>query len=250
MARRRKSTWRSFWRRRRRWLAKIGKRIAPAVRQFLVLIVLTLAILPPFAVAVFAVVPVPLTPLMIIRLIDGRGLVRVDEPLERISPALIDAVIASEDARFCLHHGFDWKAIRAAGEANLKGETLRGASTISQQTAKNVFLWPGRDWVRKGFEAYTTFFMEHLWSKRRIMRTYLNVIEWGPGIYGAEAAARFHFQTSAKNLTAKQAARLAVLLPNPIELTPDDLYVIGRASTIERRMGQIRAQGLDRCVRR
>lgn len=250
MARRGKSTWRRFWRRRRRGLAKFSKRIGPPLRRFLVLIALTLALLPPFAVAIFAVVPVPLTPLMILRLIDGRGLMRVDEPLDRISPALIDAVIASEDARFCLHHGFDWKAIRAAGEANLKGDALRGASTISQQTAKNVFLWPGRDWVRKGAEAYTTFFMEHLWSKRRILMTYLNVIEWGPGIYGAEAAARYHFQTSAKNLTATQAARLAVLLPNPIELTPDDLYVIGRAGTIERRMGQIRSQGLDRCVRR
>jgi len=220
------------------------------VRQFALLIALSLAIAPPLCVAIFAVVPVPLTPLMIARLIDGRGLVRVPVPLDSISPALIDAVIASEDSRFCLHDGFDWKAIRAAAATNDKGGTLRGASTISMQTAKNVFLWPGRTYLRKGFEAYTTFFLEHLWSKQRILETYLNVIEWGPGIYGAEAAARYHFQTTAKNLTATQAARLAVILPNPIEYAPSDIYVIGRANTIQRRMGEVRSQRLDRCVRR
>lgn len=248
-ARRRPRTWRSFWRRRKRWFARSFRRAAPPVLRVLVLVALALAILPPIAVAFFSVIPIPLTPVMVADLVKGKGLVRVPVPLNEVSPALVDAVIASEDARFCLHDGFDWRAIKAANAANAKGDALRGASTISMQTAKNVFLWPGRNWLRKGFEAYTTFFLEHLWSKRRILETYLNVAEWGPGIYGIEAAARYHFQTRAHDLTLTQAARLAVILPNPVVYEVDSVYAIARAGTIARRASDIRAQGLDRCVR-
>lgn len=248
-ARKSRATWRRFWRRRRAWLKRAGAAVGPGLARAGALLALAVALLPPFAVAFFAVVPVPFTPLMVLRMIEGQGLVRVPVPLDDISPLLIDAVIASEDARFCLHRGFDWKAIRAASAANAKAANLRGASTISMQTAKNVFLWPERSWLRKGFEAYTTFFLEHLWSKRRILETYLNVIEWGPGIYGAQAAARYHFATTAGQLTREQAARLAVLLPNPHAYAPDDAYVTGRANTIMRRMGEVRNQGLDKCVR-
>ena len=126
------------------------------------------------------------------------------------------AVIASEDQRFLEHHGFDYKAIQQAAESNLKGgKRLRGGSTISQQTAKNVFLWPGRSWLRKGLEAYFTFLIEMTWSKKRIMEVYLNSIEMGNGIYGVDAVAREHFNTSAKDLSRSQCALIAATLPNP-----------------------------------
>ena len=125
------------------------------------------------------------------------------------------AVIAAEDSNFCSHHGFDVEAIQKAIEQNARGRKLRGGSTISQQTAKNVFLWPARSWLRKGLEAYFTVLIELLWPKSRIMTVYLNIAEWGPGIFGAEAAARHHFGKSARNLTRTEAARLAAILPSP-----------------------------------
>ena len=138
-------------------------------------------------------------------------------PLEEISPSLPTAVMASEDARFLEHHGFDYKAIEHAAMRNMKHPEKRklGASTISQQTAKNVFLWPGRSWVRKGFEVYFTFLIELMWSKERIMEVYLNSIEMGDGIYGADAVAEHHFNTTADQLTKAQCALIAVSLPNP-----------------------------------
>ena len=167
--------------------------------------------------------PVYFTPLMFIRLAE-----QVDEgksmtlhhhwvPLEEISPSLPTAVMASEDARFLEHHGFDYKAIEHAAMRNMKHPEKRklGASTISQQTAKNVFLWPGRSWVRKGFEVYFTFLIELMWSKERIMEVYLNSIEMGDGIYGADAVAEHHFNTTADKLTKAQCALIAVSLPNP-----------------------------------
>ena len=139
-------------------------------------------------------------------------------PLEEISPALPTAVMASEDARFLEHHGFDYKAIEHAAMRNMKHPEKRklGASTISQQTAKNVFLWPGRSWVRKGFEVYFTALIEIMWTKPRIMEVYLNSIEMGKGIYGADAVAEWHFHTQASKLSRAQCALIAASLPNPL----------------------------------
>ena len=167
--------------------------------------------------------PVYFTPLMFIRLgqqvDEGKSMTLHHHwvPMEQISPSLPIAVIASEDARFSEHHGFDYKAIEHAAMRNMKHPEKQklGASTISQQTAKNVFLWPGRSWVRKGFEVYFTLLIELMWSKERIMEVYLNSIEMGDGIYGADAVAEWHFNTTAANLTKAQCALIAASLPNP-----------------------------------
>ena len=167
--------------------------------------------------------PVYATPLMFIRWAQQ---VKAGEetkwyhhwvPLDEISPSLSLAVIASEDANFLKHNGFDFKAIEHAAMRNMKHPEKRkmGASTISQQTAKNVFLWPGRSWIRKGFEVYFTTLIEVMWSKERIMEVYLNSIEMGDGIYGADAVAEQHFNTTAKELTKAQCALIAATLPNP-----------------------------------
>ena len=161
-------------------------------------------------------------------------------PLDKISPSLPVAVIASEDANFLRHHGFDYKAIEHAAVRNRKHPEKRklGASTISQQTAKNVFLWPGRSWVRKGFEVYFTTLIELLWSKQRIMEVYLNSIEMGDGIYGADAVAMEHFHTDALNLTRSQCALIAVTLPNPRRFSSKNpsAYMLKRQARIEREM--------------
>ncbi len=173
------------------------------------------------SVIVFKWVPVPFTPLMITRAIeqkmDGKEMTCSHDwvPLEEISPNLQKAVIASEDGNFLKHSGFDFKAMQKAFKNNNKGRRLKGGSTISQQTAKNVFLWQGRSYLRKGLEAYFTFLIEIIWGKERIMEVYLNSIEMGDGVYGAEAAAQHWYQTSAENLTPMQAAGIAVILPNP-----------------------------------
>lgn len=138
-------------------------------------------------------------------------------PLDDISPKLQLAVVCSEDQNYLKHYGFDWKAIEKAMENNEKGNKIRGASTISQQTAKNVFLWPGRSYVRKAFEVYFTLLIELFWSKERIMEVYLNSIEMGKGVYGAEAAAQFWFNKPAKKLNKEQSAAIAAILPNPLE---------------------------------
>lgn len=170
-------------------------------------------------------VPVFFTPLMFIRvaqqLSDERD-VRLHHrwvSLDKISSDLPVAVMASEDQRFLIHHGFDFRAIEYAAKQNAKKNSKRklGASTISQQTAKNVFLWPGRTWVRKGLEAYFTFLIEIMWSKERIMEVYLNSIEMGDGIYGADAVAEWHFGCRAKDLTREQCALIAASLPNPLK---------------------------------
>ncbi len=174
------------------------------------------------AVVSLRFIPVYFTPLMFIRCIQQAGsgeslkLKHTWEPLYRISPHLPVAVMASEDQRFLLHHGFDLNAIEAAAKHNSRGsKRMHGASTISQQTAKNVFLWPGRSWVRKGFEAYFTVLIEFMWSKQRIMEVYLNSIEMGDGIYGAQAVAEQHFGVSASDLSRMQCALIAATLPNP-----------------------------------
>ena len=161
-------------------------------------------------------------------------------PLEKISPSMPLAVIASEDANFMKHHGFDYKAIENAVERNIKHPEKRklGASTISQQTAKNVFLWPGRSWVRKGLEVYFTGLIELLWGKERIMEVYLNSIEMGDGIYGVDAVAEEHFRTDGGNLTKAQSALIAATLPNPRKFSSKNpsAYMLKQQSRIMKEM--------------
>lgn len=199
----------------------------------------------------YRVVPLPGTPLMLIRAVGGAGIERDWEPLEAISPHLARAVIASEDTNFCGHGGFDWSAIETALEDNEEGKSLRGGSTISQQTAKNAFLWPDRTWIRKGAEAWFTLLIESLWPKRRILEVYLNIVEWGDGVYGAEAAARHHFRKPASSLTRREAALLAVVLPSPRRWSPGNpgAYVARRAGIIERRMAVVERDRLADCAR-
>ena len=186
--------------------------------SFATLLVLLAA--PTTLIVVYRVLPPPVTPLMIIRLFEGEGLRKNWVPLERISPDLPRAVIAAEDNRFCTHSGFDWQAVRAVIDEARAGEKMRGASTITMQTAKNVFLWPGRSVVRKAFEAWLTPQIELIWNKQRILEVYLNVVEFGPGVYGAEAAARRHFGKPAAQLSAKESALLAAALPSPRTRSP------------------------------
>ena len=169
--------------------------------------------------------------------------------LKDISPHLVRAVIASEDQNFCTHQGIDTKAIQKAMQDAENGGDLRGASTISQQTAKNVFLWNGGGWFRKGLEAYFTVVMEKMWSKPRIMETYLNVAEWGDGIYGAEQAAQERFKVSARDLNPRQAAALAAVLPSPNRWKVDGPYASGRRNNrIQSLMAMVKRDGLDKCV--
>jgi monofunctional biosynthetic peptidoglycan transglycosylase len=198
-----------------------------------------------FEVVLTRFVPPPATPLMLIRLVEGYGLDKDWRPLAQISPHLVRAVMAGEDAKFCQHHGFDWTAIDEAWRRYESGRgKLRGASTISMQTAKNVFLWPGRDWIRKGFEAYFTVLIEFLWGKHRIIEMYLNVVELGPGLYGAEAASRAYFHKPAAALTEAEAARLAAILPDPLKWSPahPDRTVLARAAFIRANMPDVPAK--------
>ncbi|WP_292083804.1 MULTISPECIES: monofunctional biosynthetic peptidoglycan transglycosylase [unclassified Brevundimonas] len=226
-------------------------------RRPLLTLLLILALIPIGGVVLHRFVPPLFTILMVKQAVAGHGMDYRWRSLDHISPRLVEAVIAAEDARFCQHHGFDVEAIQKAMEANERAEQRgsdkrRGASTISQQTAKNVFLWPSRDWVRKGLEVGYTGLIELVWGKRRIMEIYLNVAEWAPGVYGAEAASRHWFGKSAENLTAREAARLAAILPSPrrYKAASPGPYVRRRASRIQAAMGTVREAGLDRCVDR
>lgn len=198
--------------------------------------------LPCALVVLFAFIAPPVTPLMVIRKAEGEGMERRWIPIEAISPELLRAVIVAEDARFCRHHGFDWDSLGEAVDTYERGGHLRGASTLSMQTAKNVFLWPGRNFLRKGLEAGFTVLIEAVWGKRRIFEVYLNVVEWGHGLYGAEMAAQRYFHRSARDLTRYQAAALAAVLPNPRRFSPvaPSPYIRARISTIEARMGRLR----------
>jgi monofunctional biosynthetic peptidoglycan transglycosylase len=173
------------------------------------------------SVIIFKWVPVPFTPLMVTRIVefklDGNDAIYSHKwvPLEEISPNLQKAVIASEDGNFLKHYGFDFKAMQKAFKNNSRGKRLKGGSTISQQTAKNVFLWQGRSYIRKGLEAYFTVLIELIWGKERIMEVYLNSIEMGNGVYGAQEAARHWYRKSAIDLTKNEAAGIAAILPNP-----------------------------------
>ena len=221
------------------------KRRRPVLTALLALALLLVA-----SVAIHRFVPPPATFLMVTRALDGGEMNYRWRSLNDISPRLVEAVIASEDSTFCAHRGFDMKAIEKALKANERGGRIRGGSTISQQTAKNVFLWPGRDWVRKGLEAGYTVLIETLWGKRRIVEVYLNVAEWAPGVYGAEAAAQHWFGKSADELSAREAARLAAILPSPrrYNASSPGPYVRRRASQVQAAMGTVRNDGLAACV--
>ena len=188
--------------------------------RWAIILFLTTSIL---AVVAYRFIPVYITPLMVIRCFE-KGELKMHHhwmPMDNISRHMPVAVMASEDQRFLLHHGFDYNAIEKAAVHNIKNKTgkKRGASTITQQTAKNVFLWPGRSWVRKGFEVYFTALIELIWSKQRIMEVYLNSIEMGDMIYGVDAVARYHFGKTASELSRSECALIAATLPNPIRFS-------------------------------
>ncbi len=199
------------------------------------------------SVIIFKWVPVPITPLMMTRAIDnkmeGKDMILSHdwEPIENISPNLQKAVIASEDGNFLKHNGFDFNAMQKAFKSNQKGKRLKGGSTISQQTAKNVFLWQGRSYLRKGLEAYFTVLIELIWGKERIMEVYINSIEMGNGVYGAEAAAQHWYRKSAADLTKQEAAGIAAILPNPrkYKATNSSSYIQRRKGKIVRVMNHI-----------
>lgn len=211
--------------------------------RFLLKVIAGLFLLSIFFVVLFKWVPVPFTPLMAIRYFENPAEDIHHEwvPREKISPNLQMAVIASEDQNFINHSGFDYQAIQKAMEENKTRKRARGASTISQQTAKNVFLWPQSTWFRKGLEVYFTFMIELVWSKERILEVYLNSIEMGKGIYGAEAAAQAWFGKSAADLTASEAAAIAAILPNPrrYNANPASNFIQQRKNWIVRQMYNI-----------
>ncbi|MFD2201619.1 monofunctional biosynthetic peptidoglycan transglycosylase [Shivajiella indica] len=198
-------------------------------------------------------VPVPITPLMVIRLFeqakDEKKEMRLYKDwvsIKKISKNAPQAVVAAEDQKFLDHNGFDWEAMEKAWENNKKGKRVKGASTISQQTAKNVFLWPARTMLRKGLEAYFTFLIELFWSKERIMEVYLNVIEMGEGIYGIEAASQTYFKKPAEKLSRNEAALIAAVLPNPRRWSParPTPYIQGRQVWILRQMNNLDPVGM------
>ena len=195
-------------------------------------------------------VPVPGTLLMAQRAVGGESIRRQMVSLDEISPNLVLAVIAAEDTRYCQHHGVDPDAIEKAIDEYRQGKGLRGASTITQQTAKNVFLWNGGGMARKAVEAWLATFIDGMWGKRRVMEAYLNVAEWGDGIFGAEAAAQARFGKPAADLTEREAALLAAVLPSPNKwrLDPPGPYVSKRAGTLQARMRVVASEGLAGCV--
>jgi monofunctional biosynthetic peptidoglycan transglycosylase len=217
------------------------------VAKFLAKIAVGFVLLSLALVLLYAFVPVPVTATM---LMDRNGITKDWESLSNIDRNLVDAVIAGEDGKFCSHNGFDQEAIEKALKRNMQGGRIRGGSTISQQTAKNVFLWQGGGYFRKGLEAWFTFLIENVWGKRRIMEVYLNVAETGIGTYGAEAGAQRYYKHSADRLSRSEAARIAAVLPLPKERA-----VVGASgftrrygNTIAARIGVVRRDGLDSCI--
>lgn len=192
----------------------------------------------------------PITPNMAIDLVSGRGATRDWMPITQIDRDMVRAAIAAEDGKFCSHHGFDWDAIQDAAKRNASGGRIRGGSTISQQTAKNAFLWNGGGYARKGVEAWFTFLMERMYPKRRIMELYLNLAETGIGTYGVNAGAERYFGHDASAMTATEAARLAAILPLPKKrgaIAPKG-FTRRYGNTIAARIGSVARDGLDACV--
>jgi monofunctional biosynthetic peptidoglycan transglycosylase len=202
------------------------------------------------AVVLFRFVPPPVTVTM---LVDANGITKDWTPLSRIDRNMVAAAIAAEDSKFCTHNGFDTNAIEQAFERNARGGRIRGGSTISQQTAKNVFLWQGEGWsryARKGLEVWFTFLIEHLWTKRRIMEMYLNVAETGLGTYGVEAGAQRYYGKSAAHLSPAEAARMAAALPSPKKRSVKNPRGFTRryGNTVAARIGVVKRNGFDGCV--
>jgi len=201
--------------------------------KYILVFVIGLFILSIGSVIIYRFVPIPYTPLMLLRA-PLSGIDKKWVPIEQIARPMQLAVIKAEDAKFFIHNGFDFEAIEKAMKYNKTHKKPKGASTISQQTAKNVFLWPTRSWLRKGLEVYFTVLIEHLWDKSRILEVYLNVIELGPGVYGVEAAAHKYFHKKAKNLSNAESALIASVLPNPIKfkINRPSAYILRRQRKI------------------
>lgn len=220
---------------------------------FIIKLIVSLILLSVFVVIIYGWIPVPFTPLMAIRAIEfpEEDIQHDWVSIDNISNNLKVAVIASEDQNFPTHNGFDVKAIEKALENNRLGKRVKGASSISQQTAKNVFLWPHRSWVRKGFEVYFTFLIETFWSKERILEVYLNSIEMGKGVYGAEAASKAWFNKPASALNPQEAAAIAAILPNPrqYKANPASNYIQGRKNWIVRQMRNMGSLNIKRNFR-
>ncbi|HKQ44237.1 MAG TPA: monofunctional biosynthetic peptidoglycan transglycosylase [Rhizomicrobium sp.] len=219
--------------------------------RFTALLFFVLVVAPVLLLLIFRYLPIPGTPDMLLSLIRGKGVSYAWS--DDISPRLERAVIAAEDQNFCTHRGFDWAAINKAMEEHKRrpGRRIRGASTISQQTARTLFLVPMRSWIRKGLETYLTVLLEALWPKDRILHAYLNLVDWGDGIFGAEAAANAYFGTDAGSLTGAQAARLAAILPNPHKwkAARPGRYVARRAGLLQGRSAMVLRDGLNFCVK-
>lgn len=213
----------------------------PWLRRVAIALLVAFVALPLGLILLYRFMPPPVTPLMVIRLFEGQGFERDWVAWEQIAPQVRQAVVASEDNLFCSHSGFDWGSLEAAAKAYAAGDRAGGGSTISMQTAKNLFLWPSRSVIRKALEVPLTAAIEVAWPKRRILEVYLNIAEWGPGIYGIEAAAQHYFKRAAKDLSTRQASQLVAVLPNPLEWrpTPASDYVARRAATIRTRMRQL-----------
>jgi monofunctional biosynthetic peptidoglycan transglycosylase len=220
-------------------------------RLALILIV-TFVLAPAALLLIFRFLPIPGTPQMLWSLAEGKG-AHYRWAGDAIAPVLARTVIGSEDQNFCAHHGFDWDEIDKAVSAHERhpAKALRGASTISQQTARTLFLGYRGGWLRKGMEAYLTVMLEALWPKKRILEAYLNLVDWGHGNFGAEAAARAYFHASAAALTGNQAARLAAVLPDPDKWSASapGPYVAGRARILVGQASVVSRDGLNACVK-
>ena len=211
------------------------------IYRFLLKVVFWFVALSVIWVVIYKYAPVPYTPLMAVRYFEeDKGYIAKHQwkPISEISKELQLAVICSEDQNFLTHNGFDVKSLKEAYLENQEGKRIRGGSTISQQTAKNVFLWQGRTWIRKGLEVWFTFLIETMWSKERILEVYLNSIEMGNGVFGAEAGAKYWFNVSSKNLSRNQASAIAAILPNPrkYKANPTSKFVNSRKNWIQRQM--------------
>ena len=231
------------------WRGRPGK--TPWARRVLAILFFFLVPAPILLLLIFRFLPLPGTPEMLFNLITLNE-THYSWAGDSVSPYLSQAVIASEDQKFCFHHGFDWQEINHAVKAHERHpkRRLRGASTLSQQTARSLFLLPVRSWVRKGVEAYLTVLMEFLWPKKRILEAYVNIVDFGHGNFGAEAAAENYFHEPASALNPAQAARLAAVLPDPDvwNVVQSGPYVRRRTGTIIARMGEVRRDALDWCI--
>src|SRR6267143_2988842 len=220
------------------------------MRRMLIVVFVLLILLPVTLTLAYRFVPPPTTPLAAATWMEEGTIYKIWTPIQDISPALVRATICAEDANFCTHHGFDWQAIEKAMRQNIPGRRVRGGSTISQQTAKNVFLTPHRNWLRKGLETYLTVMIEALWPKRRILEIYLNEVQFGSNVFGAVAAAEYYFHKPAAWLNGAEAARLAAVLPDPEDWRVLDAgpYVESRTLTLMDRIMEVQRDHLDACI--